>query len=125
MTLKIIENYDELDEIERMKITMGNILGWEIDEKGSFQSPEIHLPRAVIERVQHFKKFYEEINDFYLQMFILAYDEVEVKKLFCTQFSEKKWLPVSEDFKAWRDEVNDCHPTEIAVALIYGGELEE
>ena len=125
MVLKIIENYDEIDESDRILVSAKNISGWRINEQGKIQSPEIHLPRAVIERIQHFNRFYEEINVLYLQMFVLAYDEVEAKKFFCTQFSERSWLPVSEDFKAWRDEMNNSHQTEIAVALIYGGELEE
>lgn len=125
MVLKIIENYDEIDESDRILVSAKNILGWRINEKGEIQSPEICLPQAVIERIQHFNRFYDEINVFYLQMFVLAYDEEEAKKMFCTQFLEKGWLPVSEGFKAWRDEMNNSHQTEIAVALIYGGELEE
>lgn len=125
MVLKIIENYDEIDESDRILVSAKNILGWRINEKGKIQSPEIRLPQAVIERIQHFNRFYDEINVFYLQMFVLAYDEAEAKALFCTQFLEKSWLPVSEDFKAWRDEMNNSHQTEIAVALIYGGELEK
>lgn len=35
--------------------------------------------------------------------------------------TEEYWLPVSEEFKEWRDEINSLHEIEIAVAIIYGG----
>jgi hypothetical protein len=121
MTVTQIENYKEIDFFEKLKMSMTNIYHWTAEDNKPIP-PDMKLPAAVIERIQHFTEFLEDGLTFQGAMqSVLAYDEEESKREFCFGMAEEYWLPVSEEFKEWRDEMNSMHEIEIAVAIIYGG----
>lgn len=120
MTVTQIENYKEIDSLEKLKLSMMNVYHWTAKDDKPIV-PDMKLPAAVIERIQHFSEFLEDGLTFQGAMqSILAYNEAEAKREFCFGMLGEYWLPVSSEFKEWRNELNSFHEIEIAVAIIYG-----
>ncbi len=93
-------------------------------EGGKIHPPKMDLPKAVKERLE----FFLDQTDFGLTYLgcleaVLAYDEEKVKKEI---EMGGDWLPVSKEFKEWRDGTGSELPYHsskeqiIALALIYG-----
>lgn len=111
------------DNLETMKQSMANINGFSIieeDGKQKVKAPDMVLPQYAIDRIKFFRKYMEDGLSFYGCLnFILAYDEQESQKEFGYGAYEE-WVPVTEEFKNWRDEYFAKRDAEIAVALLYG-----
>lgn len=109
MTVTQIENYKEFDFFEKFKLSITNIYHWTA-KNGKPIVPDMKLPAAVIERIQHFTEFIEDGLTFQGVMHsILAYDEEEAKREFCFGMLGENWLPVSEEFKEWRMSILWMH----------------
>ncbi|WP_249274445.1 hypothetical protein [Candidatus Enterococcus clewellii] len=113
----------ELGSMETLKQSMKNIYGFQIveeDGKQSIKLPEAVMPEFVKERIRFFTKYREDgMNFFGCLNCILAYDEEEWKKEFAFGAYEE-WLPVTEEFKQWRDTYHADRGGEVAVAILYG-----
>ncbi|EHQ8840035.1 hypothetical protein KWN51_002644 [Enterococcus faecalis] len=109
--------------------TMNNIYKFTIVEengKNKVHTPKMDLPECVKERIKFFGKYAEDGLSFLgcIEL-IMAEDEEKLKQDF--EFgSYEDYLPASEKFKKWRDEIGlySLHQMEIAIALIYGLEDE-
>ena len=108
--------------MDRIKQTTQNIYVWTVGEDGKICPPEMVLPECVIERVHFFGKCMADGMRFAGVIdCIMAYDEQKMKEAFSAGAYEE-WLPVSEEFKEWRDDwvMESLHQMEISVAVIYG-----
>ncbi|MGG5359360.1 hypothetical protein [Enterococcus sp. DIV0240a] len=110
---------------DETKKSFNNVYGFKIveeDGKNEIQSPRMDLPECVKERIKFFGKYSEDGLSFSgcIEL-IMAEDEEKAKKEFESGAYED-YLPASEEFKQWRDEIalRNLHQMEIAVALIYG-----
>ncbi|EGO9191823.1 hypothetical protein DUY54_06055 [Enterococcus faecalis] len=110
---------------KQIETAMNNIYKFTIVEengKNKVSTPKLDLPEFVKERIKFFGKYAEGGLSFLgcLEM-IMAEDEEKAKQDF--EFgSYEDYLPASEKFKQWRDEIGlySLHQMEIAIALIYG-----
>lgn len=118
-----MESTKNVDNNYSFKNKFNNIFGWKVKEGKAFP-PDFEFPDCVWERIDFFAAEYENGLTFEGALrFTLAYDEKECKKDWsCGGASD--WLPVTEDFKNWRDSIMD-KSMELAVALIYGPAKEE
>lgn len=86
------------------------------------RNTKIQLPKCVTERLDWVSECIEEGLTFYGGfMAVLAYEEDQAREDFELGGT---WLPVSDEFKAWRDEGYTWRLKEmqIALALIYAYE---
>ena len=82
MAITRIENYKEIGNIEKLKLSMMNIYG-QTNKCSEPMELDMKLPAAVIERIQHFTEFLEEDLNFQGAMqSVLAYDEESAKREF-------------------------------------------
>lgn len=106
--------------LEGLQKSVSNIYGWKI-ENGS-PNLKMDLPHFVKARVEYFREEPDCGLSFmgYMQA-VLGYeeDEKENKETF-DMFGTVDWLPVSDEFKKWRDEYFSMRQLEVAVAIIYG-----
>ncbi|MCD5190677.1 hypothetical protein IV460_11140 [Enterococcus casseliflavus] len=116
---------------EKLSKAVNNVYKFTIieeDGKNKIQPPQMDLPESVKERIKFFGKYAEDGLSFLGCInLILAEDEEKCKKDFEIGAYEE-YLPATEEFKEWRDDlaVRSLHQMEIAVALIYGtGEDQE
>lgn len=116
-------NKDNLGDLETIKQSYKNVYGFEIVEENGerkINPPEQVMPECVKERVRFFTKYREDKMTFLGCMnCILAYDEEEQKKEFGFGAYED-WMPVTQEFKEWRDIYFGDRQAEIAVAILYG-----
>lgn len=102
--------------------SMDNIYRFKLNEEGQPIPPDVKLPKFVVERLNYFYPLQEEGLTFMgvLEM-VLANDEEQAKKDFLFGAFDE-WLPVSDEFKKWRDDypLSKFHQMEIAVAILYG-----
>lgn len=100
-----------------MAKTIHNIFGWTANESQPVP-PKFDLPDYVWDRVEFFSAGFEDgLTYTGCLKFVLAYDEKECEKLFRIG-DPRPWLPVSEDFKKWRDQYA-MREMELAAVLIY------
>lgn len=110
---------------KQISTAMNNVYKFTIFEengKNRVRAPKMDLPECVKERIKFFGKYSEDGLSFLGCMdLIMAEDEEKAKKEFEIGAYED-YLPASEEFKQWRDEIalRNLHQMEIAVALIYG-----
>lgn len=110
---------------KQISTAMNNIYKFTIFEengKNRVHAPKMDLPEYVKERIKFFGKYSEDGLSFLGCIdLIMAEDEEKAKKEFEIGAYED-YLPASEEFKQWRDEIalRSLHQMEIAVALIYG-----
>lgn len=110
---------------KQISTAMNNIYKFTIFEengKSRVHAPKMDLPECVKERIKFFGKYSEDGLSFSGCIdLIMAEDEEKAKKEFEIGAYED-YLPASEEFKQWRDEIalRNLHQMEIAVALIYG-----
>lgn len=110
---------------KQISTAMNNVYKFTIFEengKNRVRAPKMDLPECVKERIKFFGKYSEDGLSFLGCMdLIMAEDEDKAKKEFEIGAYED-YLPASEEFKQWRDEIalRNLHQMEIAVALIYG-----
>ncbi|MCY9806551.1 hypothetical protein OXT66_03175 [Lentilactobacillus senioris] len=108
------------NKISDYKNELKVIFGWSVDEEnGKPKVPLIIFPDAVADRI---KFFVDQMGDGLLFTgalnFIFAYDE-ERDKQDCEEGGE--WLPVSDEFKEWRDKhFADNHEIVVALGMMYG-----
>jgi hypothetical protein len=112
---------EAMDEFfEKMSPALDNIYKFEIKD-GIAIPPKPQLPDFVVERLNYFVPFQKDGLTFMgvLEM-VLAEDEERAKKDFFG--GGTGWLPVTDEFKKWRDDYPFClyHQMEIAVAIMYG-----
>lgn len=100
--------------------SMNHIYGFKVKD-GKTHSPKIDFPQFVRDRLNFFIKYTEEGMTFIgcLEA-VLGYDEEERKKDFEIGAYEE-WMPVTEEFKQWRDTYLP-RDRELAVAILYGFE---
>ena len=102
---------------EKMNKSLSNIYGFKVED-GKVQPPSFELPDYVWERVKFFTKYFEDGMTFYGCLnLVLAYEEEDCKQKFLFGATEE-WLPVSEDFKKWRDEYA-MREMELAAVILY------
>ncbi|MFB8447609.1 hypothetical protein [Enterococcus thailandicus] len=110
---------------KQISTAMSNIYKFTVfeeDGKNKVRAPKMDLPEFVKERINFFGKYSEDGLSFLGCIdLIMAEDEEKAKKEFEIG-SYEDYLPASEEFKQWRDEIalRNLHQMEIAVALIYG-----
>lgn len=108
---------DKLDFNEVAK-SIKNIYNFKIEN--GIPVLRMDLPDFVKERIEYFRK--ERFNQLtfigHLDC-VLAYDEEDAKEEFMLN-NEIDWLPVSEEFKEWRDTYQNIRQVEVATAIIYG-----
>ncbi len=110
---------------KQISTAMSNIYKFTVfeeDGKNKVRAPKMDLPEFVKERIKFFGKYSEDGLSFLGCInLIMAEDEEKAKKEFEIG-SYEDYLPASEEFKQWRDEIalRNLHQMEIAVALIYG-----
>lgn len=107
-----------------MKPITNNIYGFKVKDN-KVVPPMVKLPDSVVERINYFQPFREEGLTFIgLMNWILAYEEEKTKSDYETNISVVDWLPVSNEFKHWRDSIEQMHfgEMQIAVAILYGYE---
>lgn len=108
----------------KYKEALDSVWGWKIDGD-KIMPPQFRLPSAVIERIDWFD---DQITDGLTFLgaleLILAYDE-ERAKADCELGGN--WLPVSDEFKKWRDQdlYGSFREQQIALALMYGAGMED
>ncbi|EHM3061042.1 hypothetical protein KGA00_001691 [Enterococcus faecalis] len=109
----------------QIETAMNNIYKFTIVEengKNKVHTPKMDLPECVKERIKFFGKYAEDGLSFLgcIEL-IMAEDEAKLKQDFEIGAYED-YLPASEEFKQWRDEIGlrSLHQMEIAVSLIYG-----
>lgn len=115
------------DEIKsKVNIAINNIFGFEIVREGEserVQAPRMNLPEAVKKRIDFFGKYAEDGLSFLgcLRYIMAVEDEEELKKDF-EYGAYEDYLPASQEFIEWRDEIGThrLRDMEVAVALIYG-----
>ncbi|WP_338353488.1 hypothetical protein [Enterococcus faecalis] len=110
---------------EKIRTACNNIYKFTIVEENGeniVHTPKMDLPECVKERIKFFGKYLDDGMTFTgcLRM-IMAKDEEKAKQDFGIGAYED-YLPASEEFKQWRDDIalRNLHQMEIAVALIYG-----
>lgn len=102
-----------------------NVYGFtavEVDGKHKVKSPKAVMPVCAKERILFARKYMADWGlSFYgaLNM-VLAFDEEESRKDFIMGGLPEDWIPVTEEFKQWRDEPFVFREAEVAVALLYG-----
>lgn len=102
-----------------------NISGFtvvEINGEHKVKSPKAVMPVCAKERILFACKY---MDDWRLSFsnalnIVLAYNEIESEKIFSCGAWVGDWLPVTEEFKQWRDGPCVFREAEIAVALLYG-----
>lgn len=110
---------------EELLKALNNIFKFTIieeDGKNRVKTPQMDLPETVKERIEFFGKYAEDGLSFLGCIdLIMAEDEEKSKKEFEIGAYEE-YLPVTEEFKQWRDDpfLFSLHQMEIAVALMYG-----
>ena len=105
---------DELNNKEIIKV-YGN----------DHRKTKIKLPKCVTNRLDWVREYMDEGLTFYGgYTAVLAYEEDQAREDF--EFGGT-WLPVSDEFKAWRDEGFDrsFKEMQIALALIYAYEVDD
>lgn len=107
-----------MDELTK---SLNHIYKFEIENE-KVKPPTIEFPDHVKDRVNFFCKYIIDGLTFIGCLnFILAYDEEEQKKEFEIGAYED-WMPISQEFKEWRDMVGVLRDQELAVAILYGFE---
>lgn len=94
------------------------INGWTIEGE-KVKAPLLVFPDEVFDRISFFAEQMEDGLMFTAALdFIFAFDE-ERQKSNCLEGGS--WLPVSDEFKKWRDTNRpDLHQEQVALGLIYG-----
>lgn len=106
---------------EKITPCLNNIYKFEI-KNGNAMPPEPKLPDCVVERLNFFMPMREEGMTFLgILNCVLAIDEEQAKKDYSFGAVED-WLPVTDEFRKWRDDypASVYHQMEIAVAILYG-----
>ena len=113
-------NIEGLNGLSR---SVKNIYGFKIlavDGEQKIKPPKADMPEEVKKRIRFFTKYREQGLMFLSCLnFILAYDEVEQKTSFESTAYED-WLPVTEEFSQWRDELFAEREAEVAIAILFG-----
>ena len=113
-------NIEGLNGLSR---SVKNIYGFKIldvDGEQIIKPPKADMPEEVKKRIRFFTKYREQGLMFLSCLnFILAYDEVEQKTSFESTAYED-WLPVTEEFRQWRDELFAEREAEVAMAILFG-----
>lgn len=109
--------------LHRLSRSLKNIYGFKIlavDGEQKIKPPKADMPEEVKKRIRFFTKYREQGLMFLSCLnFILAYDEVEQKTSFESTAYED-WLPVTEEFSQWRDELFTERESEVAIAILFG-----
>ncbi|MGK0551075.1 hypothetical protein ACSFB8_04350 [Enterococcus faecalis] len=109
--------------LHRLNRSVKNIYGFKIlavDGEQKIKPPKADMPEEVKKRIRFFTKYREQGLMFLSCLnFILAYDEVEQKTSFESTAYED-WLPVTEEFSQWRDELFAEREAEVAIAILFG-----
>lgn len=106
--------------IDELTQSVNHIYGFKVID-GQTHSPKIDFPQFVRDRLNFFIKYTEDGMTFIgcLEA-VLGHDEEECKRDF-ELGSYEEWMPVTDEFKAWRDTYLP-RDREIAVAILYGFE---
>lgn len=115
------------DELKnKVNTAINNIFGFEIVKEGEVEkvkTPRMNFPEAVRKRIDFFGKYAEDGLSFLgcLRYIMAVEDEEELKKDF-EYGAYEDYLPASQEFIEWRDEIGThrLRDMEVAVALIYG-----
>lgn len=108
---------------EKMQPSLDNIYKIEVKD-GEAKLPRPKLPDCAVERLNYSMPMLEDGMTFLgILNCVLAEDEEKVKKDF-SMGAMDEWMPVTDEFKKWRDDypMSRYHQMEIAVAIIYGFE---
>lgn len=101
------------------------VFGLMINKDNKIEFPDTRLPKSAKERI---KWVFPAIDDglrFYGALrFVLGLDE-EADKREWEMGASYDWLPVSPEFKLWRDQTGVLPDMRIAVELIYGHEVSD
>lgn len=110
----------EYKSLDGIKESIKNVYGWQVEN--NVANLKMDLPHFVKERVEYFREETEDGLTFMGYMTaVLGHeeDEKENREIF-DMFASIEWLPVSEEFKKWRDEYFAMRQLEVAIAIIYG-----
>ena len=112
---------ENLYGIDQSFKNISNFTVVERDGEYKVKPPKAIMPTCAKERIFFVRKCIDNGLSFLggLNM-VLAYDEEESRKDFIIGWLPGDWIPVTEEFKQWRDEPCVFREAEIAVALLYG-----
>lgn len=101
------------------------VYGWSVNDKGQCVPPTPVYPKAVRERVQWAIGYMQEGLTY-----AGAFDAVMANNEALDHHNFElggDWLPVTDEFRAWRDEpfMGSIHAMQIALSLLYGDPTEE
>lgn len=102
------------------------VYGWSVNEKGQCVPPTPIYPKAVRDRVKWATWYMNEAGLTYAGAFDAVMANNEERDRYNFEFGGE-WLPVSDEFRAWRDEpfMGSIRAMQIALALLYGDPTEE
>mgnify|MGYP004700601219 CR=1 FL=1 len=109
-------------EADQLNNEFGAIYGWRVSEDGKRCVPPKQIfPPAVVERLRWIQTYVDigGLNFAGAYNSVLAFHEVEDQREF--EFGGT-WMPVSDEFKEWRDHpfYGRARQMQIALALLYG-----